>query len=249
MQLLDWSAACAKLSQLILSCNEQTSAIFEKRLHTYIQNLQPDVLITAYLEGKLQSIDNQEEKAFKVDFYTAALLALDEDERLTVFKKCLYDLRNIFPKDVQELEVWLDDTPEASETDVQKSRRAEKLNRYLKRIDGAIYARRYTLALKLANRCLKEYYQDFLNYKMPESKSLGNINQMSWSIYRYIVRYFRRYNIPYPSHRLIFMTMVTNAIFMTMNNLIDENTYVDRAFAMYARDNVNSIVRFLLKYF
>lgn len=246
---MDWSPACKLLAELILSCSEREAEIFEKRLHRYIHDLQPDVLITAYLESKLDDITEKEERRFKSDFYTAALLALEEEERSTVFNKCLNDLRVLYPKQVAALEQWLHDSPEGL-TEHKKSRRAEKLNRYLKRIDGAIYARRYTLALKLANRCLKEYYQDFLNYKMPyESSSVENINQMSWSIYRYITKYFKKYNIPYPSSRLLFMTIVTNAIFMTMNNLMDENSYVDKAFATYARDNVNSIVRFLLKYF
>ncbi len=234
---MTWSVACSELVEIIFSCDLRLSNIFKKRLHAYIAELHPDVLIDSFLAS---SEDEQ-------TLYSSALLALEEEDRIKAFQVAIRYLSPLFPDDLDEIEYFLEHVERENAQQGQSSyyKRLDKLNRYLKRVDGAINSRKYSLAMGLAHRCLREYYRDFLKYTMKyEAIHTNNINQMAIYIYRYILKYFKSNNIPYSATRLLFITVVTNVLFVTMST----NSYIDRALATYARDNVNSIVRFLARY-
>ncbi len=128
----------------------------------------------------------------------------------------------------------------------------EKLNQYLARIDGAIAEGRYQLAVRLANRCLRQYYRAFMekNNIPSEPMSAENIRMMALSICRYLNSYFRQREIPYSERRLIFISLASHFIFLASLPLAnDETSTPDRAMAMYARDNVNDIICYLSRYF
>ncbi|MEN0047717.1 MAG: hypothetical protein AAF806_11715 [Bacteroidota bacterium] len=236
---MDWSSTSRDLVDIIFSCPFKKHNIFRERLHQYITDIYPDALIDSYLK-------QVSEEAGEITFYTSALLALQERHRIKVFRSCIKDLSTFYPDEMMELEKFVEEAEQKS-LSYFKSRkeRIDKLNRYLRRIDGAINNGRYSLALGLANRCLKEYYRHFLKNTMKNDLyNTASMNQMAIQIYRYILRYFRTNNIPYSATRLLFITIATNALFIAMTS----NAYVDKAVAMYARDNVNSIVRFLLRY-
>ncbi len=239
---MDWLTASRSLVEIISSCPFRKQNVFKLRLHKYIAEIHPDVLIDNYLEAN-SDIEDQ------IAFYSSTLLALDLSNRLEVFQRCLKDLSPLFPTEISEIEQFIEKEQvgqqEVSSYFQERQERIDKLNRYLKRIDGAIYNRRYSLALGLANRCLREYYSHFLKHTAKyDLKYSTSMNQMAMYVYRYITKYFKANNIPYSATRLLFITITTNALFLAMSS----NTYVDRAVAMYARDNVNSIVRFLLRY-
>ena len=129
---------------------------------------------------------------------------------------------------------------------------AERLNKDLARIDGAIMAGRYNLAMKLANRSLKQYYSSFIKEnKIPtEQMQPENIRQMAIFICKYLLRYFRKYEIPHSERRLMFISLVSNFIFLTTMNLSDSDEYLaDKATATYARENVSNIISYLMRYF
>lgn len=234
---MTWSVACRELVEIIFSCDLRLSNIFKKRLHEYIAALHPDVLIDSYLSNA------DDEKTF----YSSALLALEEEDRIKAFQVAIRYLSPLFPDALDKIEYFLEhlEREQANQEQTSYYKRLDKLNRYLKRVDGAINSRKYALAMGLANRCLMEYYRDFMKYTMKyEAIHTNNINQMAIYIYRYILKYFRSNNIPYSATRLLYITMVTNVLFVTMST----NSYIDRALATYARDNVNSIVRFLARY-
>jgi hypothetical protein len=127
----------------------------------------------------------------------------------------------------------------------------EKLNRHLSRIDGAIMAGRYNLALKLAHRSLKQYYGSFIS---TNNVSIGqmtpdNIRVMAIYICRHLMAHFRKYEIPYSERRLMFITLVSNVIFLSTMSVYSEDDYLaDKATATYARENVNSIIAYLMRY-
>ena len=233
---MTWSIACRDLVEIMDSCDLRMSNIFKKRLHEYIAELHPDVLIDSYLSNADDPIT----------FYSSALLALEEDDRIKAFQTAIRYLSPLFPEDLDGIECFLEKMErEKSQEQGHGYQQLDKLNRYLKRIDGAILNRRYALALGLANRCLTEYYRDFLKYTMKyEVIHTNNINQMAIFIYRYILKYFKSNNIPYSATRLLCITVATNVLFVSSTT----NSYIDRAVATYARDNVNSIVRFLSRY-
>jgi hypothetical protein len=128
----------------------------------------------------------------------------------------------------------------------------EKLNKYISRIDGAIHAGRYNLALKLAHRCLRQYYKCFMTDNIPaELAQSDNVRVMAVSICRYLNTYFRKYNIPYSERRLIFISLVSNVIFISAMNLAEsqEDFLADKALATYARENVHDIISYMMRYF
>ncbi|MBI5916773.1 MAG: hypothetical protein HY842_15455 [Bacteroidetes bacterium] len=130
---------------------------------------------------------------------------------------------------------------------------SEKLNKALVRIDGAIVAGRYNLALKLAHRSLKQYYSSYIssNNIPTEQMQADNIRAMSIYICRHLMAHFRKYEIPYSERRLMFITLVSNVIFLsTMSLSSDSDDYfADKVMATYARENVNSIISYLMRYF
>jgi len=236
---MKWSAACRELVETIFSCSFSKKNVFKQRLHQYITEKHPDVFIDNYIKGVEQT--NNE-----VTFYASALLAIEEEDRIQAFRVCIKYLSALFPNKMMELEQFLEEQEQTNRTYLQnRKERIDKLNRYLKRIDGAINNGRYSLALGLANRCLREYYSHFLRHTMKyEASKTYSMNQMAIYIYRYILRYFKTNNIPYSATQLLFITISTNALFLARTS----NAYVDKAVATYARDNVNSIVRFLVRY-
>ncbi|MCU0347577.1 MAG: hypothetical protein MUC59_11605 [Saprospiraceae bacterium] len=128
---------------------------------------------------------------------------------------------------------------------------SDKLNRHLNRIDGAIMAGRYNLALKLAHRSLKLCYSSYIssNNITIEQISPDNIRIMAIYICRHLMAHFRKYEIPYNERRLMFITLVSNVIFLTTMSVQSEDDYLaDKATATYARENVNSIISYLMRY-
>lgn len=128
----------------------------------------------------------------------------------------------------------------------------EKFNKYLSRIDGAIADGRYNLAVRLAHRCLRQYYREFIlmNNIPTEPMSAENLRLMALSIVKYLNSYFRKYEIPYSERRLVFISLASNIIFLASVNMNEEKAYpTDKALATYARDNVSSIIGYLMRYF
>lgn len=129
----------------------------------------------------------------------------------------------------------------------------EKLNKYLSRIDGAIVAGRYNLALKLAHRLLKQYYHSCItsNNIPTEQMQADNVRVMAIFICKHLLSHFRKYEIPYSERRLMFISLVSNVIFISAMNLTSDSDEVltDKALATYARENVHHIISYLMRYF
>lgn len=128
----------------------------------------------------------------------------------------------------------------------------EKLNRYLSRIDGAILAGRYNLALKLAHRCLKQYYRSCIaiNSIPTEQMQADNVRLMAVYICRHLMSYFHKHEIPFSERRLMFISIVSNVIFLAAMSLYDsDDFFTDKAMATYARENVYHIISYLMRYF
>lgn len=126
----------------------------------------------------------------------------------------------------------------------------KKLNKYLSRIDGAIVQGRYSLALKLANRLLKHYYRFFIVFKMPTESEKDNINTMSLSISKYLLKYYRKSKIPYSERRLMKLALTANVLDAYTPRTLESNDdkVIDEETATYVRENVNSVIQFLMKY-
>lgn len=201
-----------------------------------------------YPEG-VQGLDLEEAgQRFATDrgAFTRFLLEIPEPDRIRIYVQFARDLSKYYPLPAQHL---LDELGHHDAVTVTSrwENHTEKLNGYLKRIDGAILAGRYTLAFNLTNRLLKEYYRDFLKAKMPIDEAVEDMHLMSLSVTRYVVQYFRKHYIPYSERRILLISTVTNVLATTMGNLNRSagSFSIDKAIAVYARNNVQRIVRFL----
>ena len=128
---------------------------------------------------------------------------------------------------------------------------SDKVAKYLSRIDGAIVQGRYSLALKLANRMLKHYYRSFINQKISAEQEADNIRLMAIVISRYLMRHYRKYQIPYSERRLMAMNLISSVIVIYMVNTpetTEDIQVIDKATATYVRENVGSVVSYLGKY-
>ncbi len=126
-----------------------------------------------------------------------------------------------------------------------------KVNKYLKVIDGAIQRGKYHVALRLANRLLKHYYRSFIDSKIPTENEKDNIKLMSASISRYLIQYYRKCAVPQPEKRLMMMTVITNVIDVhnLYHNETQEESIIDKATATYVRENITSVICYLMRYF
>ena len=179
--------------------------------------------------------------------FASFLLEIPEPDRARIFAQFARDIAPLFPVPAQHL---LDELEHFEELPVSmvKESNTEKLNRYLKRIDGAILVGRYTLAFNLTNRLLKEYYREFLQARAPLDSAVEDMHLMSVSVCRHSVQYFRKHYIPYSERRIILIATVTNVLATTMGRLNRSSSgsfFIDKAIALYARNNVKRIVRFL----
>lgn len=172
---------------------------------------------------------------------------LPVEVRREVMIHAVKDLETFFPDQCEQL---LDNLSPIIQTRSVKN--TDKLNKYLRHIDAAIHAGRYTLAFQLTNRCLKEYYRAYLKTTRHhwESKS-ENVQWMSISVVRYLLTYFRSNAIPYSERRMLLMTTVSNMLHTTMARLKSTSGKyaIDKAIAIYARNNMKRIAKFLSKYF
>ena len=129
----------------------------------------------------------------------------------------------------------------------------ERLNKDLARIDGAILAGRYNLAMKLAHRSLRQYYRLCIDENGIPAEQLHpeNVRHMSVIISKYLLKYYRKNEIPHSERRLMFISLASNIIFMSHMGITEspEDSPADKALATYARENVNSIISYLMKYF
>jgi hypothetical protein len=170
------------------------------------------------------------------------LLDIPEPERVRIYEQFARDVQRLFPVPAQHL---LDELGCGEEAPVPFC--LEKFNRYLKWVDAAILSKRYVLALYLAHRLLDEYYRDFLREKdLVQGAAAGDLHFMSITVCRYVAQYFRERYIPYSERRVMLIARVSEVLARLRRT--SGAARVDKSQAMYARDNVRRIVRFLSRF-
>lgn len=244
--VINWDKTVRDLLRLVDQAAEQTNHSYNRtKLLALTRYVAPEHFENSTWEYHALAEPSQHKKL--VD----CLLALDKEDRICLVQQTATDLSAEFPQKTADLLERVE--PETQLPSVRRERNMEKLNRYLMRIDGAIHAGRYTLALHLTSRCLKEYYRAFSQaHQLPSVGKKEEIHLMSVSVCRYIIKYFRKYRIPFTERRVMLMTTVTNVLFTTVSNLqssTEKKYAVDKAIALYARNNVQRIARYLSKYF
>ncbi|MBR9922606.1 MAG: hypothetical protein GYB31_17365 [Bacteroidetes bacterium] len=234
-----WQKCCTELLDLVeASIQEKLGGYDYAKLESLMYFLYTH---THSLEASRNPVEDDRSRC------EAKLLELPVEIRRKVLIQAAQDLQMLFPDRCERLIDCL--------TPIQPARtkkNTDKLNKYLRHIDAAIHAGRYTLAIKLSNRCLKEYYRAYLKTTLHRWEShTENVQWMSISVVRYMINYFRKHSIPYSERRLLLMTTVSNVLHTAMSRLkTTSGRYaIDKAIAVYARNNMKRIAKFLSKYF
>ncbi len=239
----EWTKISIAISDLVYQAKYQHNCVFyQDRLLQYIRIADTNTLIDA--QKRLKNKRNPEVKRI-----VYALLGLNQSRRVHVIRKAILDLSPAFPKEVADLENKLECL---LSTKNKHRQQIVKLYKYLKRIDGAINDGRYDLVLRLANRCLKEYYSYFLNLKFPSCEELkkGETNIMSIKIVHYIIRYLEQKGIPYSTSKVITITLFSNMLSTANQSVpsVKAPVTIDKAIAVYTRENLNLIIRFINRF-
>lgn len=227
---------------LVYTAKQEASPYYYNRLLNYIHNADIDALI----DGQ-KKLKNQRNSASKRVIY--ALLELNQSRRVSVFRKILSDLSPPFPHEVSRIENDLEILLSQQSAHQDK---IFKLYKYLKRIDGAITSQRYTLAVLLTKRCLNEYYCYFITLRCSayHQKNYGELNEMAVQVIKYVIGTLQKQKAPHSLTSLTKIALVTNSLSLTEQNIhrLGDGTAIDKGTALYYRENLNSIVRFLVKF-
>ncbi|MCB0705773.1 MAG: hypothetical protein KDC34_10710 [Saprospiraceae bacterium] len=234
-----WNKCCTELLDLVeASQHAQVGGYDHSKLQALIYYLYSH---THSLEASRHPDDDPRTRSEEM------LMELPVEIRREVLLHAARDLQMLFPERCDRLIDCI--TPiEPSRT----KKNTDKLNQYLRHIDASIHSGRYTLALKLTNRCLKEYYRAYLKTTILHwEPTTENVQWMSISVVRDMMNYFRTHSIPYSERRMLLMTTVSNVLHTTMARLKSTSGKyaVDKAIAIYARNNMKRIAKFLSRYF
>lgn len=240
---MDWLVQTEALIRMLESGIALRPARFSHRQFLgLVRYICPDCTRGRSLDELAEEISSDREA------FAGFLLDIPEPDRIRVFEQFARDMAPFFPVQARHLLGELEHADESLGL-YRIEGSTEKLNRYLKRIDGAILAGRYTLAFDLTNRLLKEYYRAFLYARLPANSTVDDMRLMSVWVVRYVMQYFTKHTIPFSERRILLITTVTNMLAsMTVDpDKPSSRISIDKAIAIYARNNVKRIVKFLSK--
>jgi hypothetical protein len=123
---------------------------------------------------------------------------------------------------------------------------ADRLNRLLAEIDGALGAGQFERAVGLAYTCLEGFYGAFVRAKAPDEVAPNEIIALS----KWIRSYLKATIDDYPDEVINLMAQTGHAVDRARNRF-SEAHFANEAghwLAMYVRDLVNSQIRLLLNF-
>lgn len=187
------------------------------------------------------------------DYYFDLLMEQPENERIQVVNSILGVIGHLEPERVLAIRDLIepDNQLQVSQAVIPADLwNAERLIEYLDRIDNAINAGDYELALTLAYTCLEGFYKSFIREKIPDQIHLNELTPMAVQVRNYIKNELDSNSVDYPEQVIVLISTITNAVANARNNFSDSHSgsRAEKWTAIYIRDNVNSIVRLILNF-
>lgn len=191
------------------------------------------------------------------DYFYESLMSLNEQKRIEAYQIFIDKLENSFPEKVEGLRNELNlsndlvvPQPVMPVTIPSNIWNADKLNDYIERMDRAITEKDYNRTLTLAYSCLEGLYKAFVKKNIPGKSELNEVNPLAKEVRDYIKNQLDSEGKDYPEAIIALMGSVTNAISNARNKFSEShfNSEADEWLAEYARDNVNSIARLVLRF-
>lgn len=201
---------------------------------------------------QLIALRNQENKSTsRKDYYYDLIQELTDAQRTEVYNNFIGRLEPIVPDKIEGLREYLLEDAQGPvaliPADVWS---ADRLTAYLEEMDTTIIQQNYNQTLTLAYTCLEGFYKAFIRAKIPAQIALNELIPMAVEIRNYLRAQLTATGIPYPEQMITLISTITSAICNSRNHFsnahfADES---DKWLAELARDQVNSIVRLLLKF-
>lgn len=199
----------------------------------------------------IDSRNQQGKGTSRKDYYLDVISEHSEAERIGIYNAFIEKLEPIVPEAVHGLKVLLEIgvggpvaviPPEVWNSD--------RLTSYLEQMDASIVAQNYNHTLTLSYTCLEGFYKAFIRARIPAQVALNELIPMSVEIRNYIRHHLQNSGIPFPEQMVILIATMTNAVANSRNHFGDAHfaDESDKWLAEFVRDNVNSLVRLLLKF-
>ena len=191
------------------------------------------------------------------DYFYDLLMSLNEEKRIEAYQIFIDKLENDFPDKVEGLknELKLSEELASPQPVVQVAVpsnlwNADKLNDYIERTDRAITEKDYNRTLTLAYSCLEGLYKAFVKKNIPDKSELDEVNPLAREVRNYIKNQLDSEGKDYPENIIALIGTATNAFSNARNKFSEShfNSEADEWLAEYARDNVNSIARLVLRF-
>lgn len=201
---------------------------------------------------QLIAIRNQENKSTsRKDYYYDLMQALNDIQRTEVYNNFIERLEAIVPDKIEALkELLVEGAVGPVALIPSEVWSSDRLTAYLEEMDASIIQQNYNQTLTLAYTCLEGFYKAFIRSKIPAQIALNELIPMAVEIRNYLRTHLNATGIPYPEQMITLISTITSAICNSRNHFsnahfADES---DKWLAELARDQVNSIVRLLLKF-
>jgi hypothetical protein len=187
------------------------------------------------------------------DYYYDLLMEQDESDRIAIVSHILDSVEHLESQRVSRIRELLgtEQVVEGPQAEITNEIwNADRLIEYLERMDNSIGESNYEHTLTLAYTCLEGFYKSFIRERIDENSTLDDLTRMSVEIRNHIEAELNANGIQYPRQVVTLISTVTNAICNARNNFSDSHSgnRAEKWLAVYARDNVNSIVKLLMNF-
>ena len=182
------------------------------------------------------------------DYYYDIFMSLPELQRREFVNSILNDLDDTVANTVEELRsILVGSIPGPIATVPQDSWNAERLQKYLQRVDSCVSAREYERAVSLAYTCLEGFYKAFVVRHIPAAAAETEIIALSKAIKKFLQDTLA----VYPEEAISMITHISHTVDRARNRFSEAHFDEDAAhwLAAFVRDLVNTQIRLLLNFF
>lgn len=225
-----WIKTCTLFVQLLAEKKE--SASFLKQIECDIIKIMPAAILEAKHNQKTQNNNK---------ILIQALLYLNPSDRFFIMENWL----NKFPENhptVIKIHKYFDLLEESMKN--QASYTSTRIYKYTLRIDDAIMNNKYSLAIKLTNRCLKEYYYLYLKQKN-KLYSYSFYKKDARLLYQHIIDYLNPYSSKEEQEELLSIAMFTNSLSTMVEDMQDGKSSPDEYTSSYLKKGMKEIMEYL----
>lgn len=239
---INWSAVYNRLFKII----DQPMPLYFSgpTFIKYVQEVKPD--FPDYYEYERQR-ESEGKNTTRSVYYREILLELEESERFALVSNILAAVEKYEPEACAEIRRMLSGGVLApSATIPAHAWNADRLNQYLKEMDGAIASGNYPLSVTLSYTCFEGFLGAFLRAKVPRAKYPTEIIELATLARDHLKGVLKEW----PPEVLNNLGHAAHAVDRSRNKFSDSHFGAEAGLplAMYIRDLVNTQIRLLLNF-